>query len=106
MKQEKPGKVSSAERSEHSSIGGKGKAIPTTKHILTTELQIRGRRTTQTSKAKKLIICLSGTARVTFNPESKMFIAFPVVTLKNLELSIYYGHHLQPFCWLVSCCTY
>ena len=32
MKQEKPGKVSSAERSEHSSIGGKGKTIPATKH--------------------------------------------------------------------------
>ena len=33
---------------------------------------------------KKLIICFSGTARVTFNPlASKIFIAFPVFTFKN-----------------------
>ena len=34
-------------------------------------------------KAKKLIICFSFTARVTFNPPApKIFIAFPVFTLK------------------------
>ena len=33
---------------------------------------------------EKLIICFSGTARVTFNPPaSKIFIAFQVFTLKN-----------------------
>ena len=33
---------------------------------------------------KKLIICFSGTARVTFNPPaSKIFIAFPVFTFEN-----------------------
>ena len=33
---------------------------------------------------KKLIICFSGTARVTFKPPaSKIFIAFPVFTFKN-----------------------
>ena len=35
-------------------------------------------------RPKKLIICFSGTARVTFNPPaSKIFIAFSVFTLKN-----------------------
>ena len=35
-------------------------------------------------RPKKLIICFSGTARVTFNPPApKIFIAFPVFILKN-----------------------
>ena len=35
-------------------------------------------------RSKKLIICFSGTARITFNPPaSKIFIAFPVFILKN-----------------------
>ena len=44
-------------------------------------------------RQKKLIICFSGTARVTFNPPApKNFIEFPVFTLKN---RLYMAHFLN-----------
>ena len=40
----------------------------------------------QTLGHKKLIICFSGTARVTFNPPaSKIFIAFQLINVKNRQ---------------------
>ena len=52
------------------------------------ELTSEREKALQVSKAsvrqKKLIICFSGTARLTFNPPYiKIFIVFPVFTLKN-----------------------
>ena len=54
---------------------------------------------------KKLIICISGTARVTFNPPaSKIFIAFQLSKCEksstHRELSVQSGRHLP--CLLVS----
>ena len=51
---------------------------------------------------KKLMICFSGTARVTFNPPaSKIFIAFQLINVKNRqELSVQSGRHLP--CLLVN----
>ena len=58
-------------------------------------------------RPKKLIICFSSTARVTFNPALRIFTVFLVFTLKNrldimncqFKLAII-CHYFVFFCWL------
>ena len=56
---------------------------------------------------KKLMICFSGTARVTFNPPaSKIFIAFQLINVKNRHQITNYQFNLAAIClvygWLVG----
>ena len=50
--------------------------------------------------------CFSGTTCVTFNPPSKIFIAFPVINVKNRPLITYYQFNLAAiflvYVWLVA----
>ena len=55
---------------------------------------------------RKLIICFSGTARVTFNPLHQKFFAFQLINVKNRRHIVNYQFNLAAIClvfgWLVG----